>query len=171
MSLEVRNSAIHGKGVFTTEPVSKNSLISRVKIVREITDDCPLNPEKGELLHHCHWYADGTVVLTDKPYCYTNHSCDPNTFLYTIDGVSYVIAMRDIEKDEELTLEYSQCNFGGQVWECKCGSPDCRRLHRCGFRYMDEERQMLLLPYLDPIIVKVHHGYISEMLGKQVRDV
>ena len=41
MSLEVRNSPIHGKGVFTTQPLKKHSVISKRKIVREITDSEP----------------------------------------------------------------------------------------------------------------------------------
>ena len=168
MSIEVRNSTIHGNGVFTTERISKHSVIYKVKVVREITDEHPLDPEKGELLHHCHWYPDGSMVLVDEPYCYTNHSCEPTVFLYTVNKVSYLIAMRDIQEDEELTLEYSLCNFGGQIWDCKCGSPNCRGHHRCGFRYMNESRQMQCLPYLDPFIVQVHADSILEILNRQL---
>jgi SET domain-containing protein len=107
MSLEVRDSIIHGNGVFTTEFIPKHSVICRVNVVREITDEHPLEPSKGELLHHCHWYPDGTQVLFSEPHCYTNHSCEPNTFFYTLNPISYFIAMRDIQQDEEITLEYS----------------------------------------------------------------
>jgi len=96
MSLEVRDSVIHGKGVFTTKRISKHSVINRESIVREITDEHPLDPARGELHHHCHWYPDGTTVLVAEPYCYLNHSCEPNTSYYTINKVSYLIAMRDI---------------------------------------------------------------------------
>jgi len=75
MSLEVRDSIIHGKGVFTTEHIPKHSVISRVNIVREVTDEYPLDPAKGELHRHCHWYPDGTTVLVGEPHRYLNHSC------------------------------------------------------------------------------------------------
>ncbi len=161
MSLEVRDSIIHGKGVFTTAHVPKHSVISRVNMVREVTDEYPLDPDKGELEHHCHWYPDGTTALVGEPHRYLNHSCEPKVFLYTINKVCYLMVMRDIQEDEELTLEYSVTDFGGQVWDCRCGSPDCRGRHRCGFRYMNESRQMQYLPYLDPFIVQVYSDSIQ----------
>ena len=108
------------------------------------------------------------MVLVGEPFCYTNHSCQPNTFIYTVNNVIFLMAMRDIREDEELTLEYSLCNFGGQVWDCKCGSPDCRGRHRCGFRYMDESRQTQYLPYLDPFIVEVRADLIMDILNRQL---
>ncbi len=168
MSLEIRESVIHGNGVFTTKGIRKHSVICRVNIVREITDENPLESDKGELYHHCHWYPDGTTVLVGEPHCYTNHSCEPNTFMYTVNKVPYLLAMRDIQKGEELTLEYSLCNAGGQVWDCKCGSSDCRGRHRCGFRYMDEPRQRRYLPYLDPFIVKTHPDLVLKFLDRRL---
>ncbi len=170
MSLEVRDSIIHDKGIFTTTHIPKHSVIGRIHIVREVTDENPLDPNKGEQEHHCHWYADGTTVLVGEPHCYLNHSCEPNTFYYTVNKVSYLIAIRDIQEDEELTLEYSVANFTGKVWNCKCGSPNCRGHHRCGFRYMSESRQMQYLPYLDPIIVKVFSDEIQEILERQLQE-
>ena len=170
MSLEVRDSIIHGKGVFTTEHVPRHSVICRVNIVREVTDEHPLDPDKGELRHHCHLYSDGNMFLLAEPHRYLNHSCEPNTFYYTINKVSYLIATRNIQEDEELTLEYSLCDFGGQVWDCKCGSPNCRGRHRCGFSYMSESRQMQYLQYLDPFIVQVHSDSIQEILDRQLQE-
>jgi len=168
VSLEVKDSAIHGKGVFTTEFISNNSVIGRVNIARLVTDEHPINPDNRELEHHCHWYADGTTVLVGEPHRYLNHSCDPNTYYYTVNTknkVSFLISIRDIQKDEELTLEYSLCVFSGKFWECDCGSPNCRGYHRCGFKYMERSRQILYLLYLDPIIVQFHSDSIQEILN------
>ena len=166
MSLELRDSTIHGTGVFTTERIPKHSVISRVNVVREVTNEHPLDPARGELLHHCHWYPDGTMVLVGKPYCYLNHSCQPNTYFYTVNRVSYLMAMRDIREDEELTLEYSLCNFGGLIWDCKCGSPNCLGRHRCGFSHMNRSRQIQYLPYLDPFIVEAKAELMAEIIDK-----
>jgi len=168
MSLDIRDSIIHGKGVFTTERIPKHSVICRVNIVREITGEYPLDPEKGEFPEHCYRYPDGIRVLVGKPHCYVNHSCEPNIFIYTVNRVCYYMAMRDIREDEELTLEYSLCNFDGQNWDCNCGSPNCRGLHRIGFRNMDESRQVKYLPYLDPFIVEVNADLIMEILNQQL---
>ncbi len=168
MSLIVKDSSIQGKGVFTTEYIPRHSIIGSINIVREITEEQPLNPAEGELEYHCHWYPDGTTVLVDEPHCYMNHSCDSNTFLYTVNMVSYLVAMRDISKDEELTLDYSLCNFAGKDFDCKCGSPGCREFHQCGFRFMDKSRQAKYLPYLDPFIVQCHQDEMQEILEGQL---
>jgi hypothetical protein len=105
-----------------------------------------------------------------EPHRYLNHSCEPNTSYYTINKVCYLMAMRDIQENEELTLEYSLVNFGGQVWDCRCGSPNCRGRHRCGFRYMNESRQMQYLPYLDPFVVEVFSDSIQEILDRQLQE-
>jgi len=167
MSLEVRDSIIHGRGVFTTAHIPKHSVICRVNIVRQVTDEHPLNPDKGELEHHCHWYPDGTTVLVGEPHCYLNHSCKSNVFYYTINKIGFLLSMREILENEELTLDYSLCNFDGQVWECRCGSSNCRRRHRCGFKYMTESQQMEYLPYLDPCIVKAFSESIQDILDKK----
>jgi len=168
MSLELRDSHIHGKGVFTTVSIPNHAVVCKVAIVRKITKNHPLDESKGELFHHCHWYPDGEMVLLDKPFCYFNHSCQPNIFYYTVNRSIYCLAMREIVKDEELTLDYSLCNIGGQEWECHCGSVNCRRHHRCGFRYLGHSHQMQSLLYLDPLIVAVHSEVIQEILEKDL---
>jgi hypothetical protein len=168
MSLELRNSHIHGQGVFTTKSIGKHHVVCKVKVVRTITQNHPLDTSKEELYHHCHWFPDGEMVLLDKPFCYFNHSCRPNMFYYTLNRSMYCIAIRAIAAGEELTLEYSLCNLGGQEWECHCGLPECRGRHRCGFRYMEHARQMQFLPYLDPFIVELHPGEIQAILEKDL---
>lgn len=52
-----------------------------------------------------------------------NHSCDPNT---SFDGLN-VVALRDIQTGEELTLDYATCYDGRMVpFDCACGSARCR---------------------------------------------
>lgn len=57
---------------------------------------------------------------------YINHSCDPNC---GIKGLYKVVAMRDIEKGEELTWDYEMTEKN--TWwrmKCKCGSSLCRKV-------------------------------------------
>jgi SET domain-containing protein len=168
MSLVVRDSIIHGKGVFTTDYIPKYSVICKLNITREITEKSPLNPDKGEQYYHCHWYPDGTTVLIGEPHCFLNHSCKHNVIFYTINKTTYVISIREIQEDEELTLNYSQCNYGGQVWECKCGLKDCRGRHRCGFKHLTKNRQMQQLLFLDPFIVQVYFDSIQKLLNDRL---
>ena len=49
MFFESRDSAIDGTGPFTPVPFSKHSVVARMTYKRELTDDEPLDPEKGGL--------------------------------------------------------------------------------------------------------------------------
>lgn len=57
---------------------------------------------------------------SDKDYkrfdicTYTNHSDDPNLFFKKVDDVYYFYTLRDIKKDEELTIDYSKFDFEGE---------------------------------------------------------
>lgn len=54
---------------------------------------------------------------------YNNHSCDPNCGLR---GEITFVAIRDIEKDEELTCDYAFIDNEDYEFECNCGSLGCR---------------------------------------------
>lgn len=164
MAIEVKNSKIGGKGIFTTDFIPKHSVILKIKFLRVITADKPLDPEKGELFEHCHWLPDGTQVLVAQPECFTNNSCAPNAFCYSVNRQYYMLAMQDIQKDEEITLCYDMFVVDGDSWECKCGAPNCRGFHKFGFFLLPEEEQLKYLPYLDPWFVEVHADKIEMLL-------
>ena len=164
MSIEVRNSQIGGKGIFTTEFAPKHSVILKVKFLREITESKPLDPERGEQFDHCHWLPDGRQMLVSEPECFTNNSCSPNAYLYSINRQYYLFAMRDIEKDEEITLCYDMFVADGDSWECKCGAANCRGYHKFDFFSLPKEEQLKYLPYLDPWFAQVHSHKIEELL-------
>lgn len=50
---------------------------------------------------------NGKVILMKEPERSINHSCDPNTYVKTINGVRRVLAMRGIKKGEEITFDYA----------------------------------------------------------------
>ena len=58
---------------------------------------------------------------------YVNHSCEPNLYMQ---GAYAPVAMRDIEKGEELTADYvlweADQNYISK-WDCNCGSTKCRK--------------------------------------------
>ncbi len=168
MAIQVRNSKIAGKGVFTTDFIPKHSVILKVKYIREVTKDNPLDPEKGEKYDYCHWWPDGRQMLVSEPECYINNSCSPNTFYYSINRQYYLLAMQDIQKDEEITLCYETHVVNGDAWECKCGVPDCRGYHKADFFLLPKKVQLKFLPYLDPWFVRVHVDKIEKLLEREV---
>lgn len=56
---------------------------------------------------------------------YQNHSCNPNVGLH---GEITFVAMRNIEKDEELTVDYAFIDNEDYSFECTCGSENCRKI-------------------------------------------
>ncbi len=65
-----------------------------------------------------------------NPLNYLNHSCAANV---GIKGEVTFVALRDIKKDEHLTLDYS-ISENDPLWtlgrRCKCGSKKCRKIIR-----------------------------------------
>ena len=51
--LQVRDSLIHGKGVFATKNFEKSELIIVLDDSRIVNRENPLDPEKGEFEYHC----------------------------------------------------------------------------------------------------------------------
>lgn len=69
---------------------------------------------------------DWTNARNDSNFM--NHSCDPNM---QYDAEDNIIARRDIRAGEELTIDYAFFVVNvDQNFECRCGSPNCRRFIR-----------------------------------------
>jgi [histone H4]-N-methyl-L-lysine20 N-methyltransferase len=90
---------------------------------------------------------DFSIVLSSRkktpslflgPARFANHDCDANAELSTTgrDGMQ-VIARRDIEVDEEITVTYGMDYFGEDNCECLCAT--CEKLVRNGWAPQKEE--------------------------------
>ena len=130
--LEIKDSPVEGRGIFTKVPFKKG-----VKIVINI-DPQPIevyeftDEEFDKFRQDCikkglQWdsvsIGDGkhraAIAAREKnPENYGNHSCDPNL---SADHV----ALRDIESDEELTVDYAEFSDVNWSMECHCGSKNC----------------------------------------------
>ena len=56
---------------------------------------------------------------------FLNHSCDPNC---GIKDRFKIVAMRDIEPDEEITFDYAMSESYYYSMRCLCGSEKCRKI-------------------------------------------
>lgn len=138
-SYVVRDSGIHGRGVFATRTIRKGSTIVEYRgerttwsIASRRPDSDPDNP------HHTFIFelADGRVIdagVRGNAARWINHSCAPNCDTYEDErGRVFIAARRTIRKDEELTYDY-QLTFDGRVgknvraaYVCLCGARRCR---------------------------------------------
>ena len=108
---EIKQSPIHGLGVFLKEPVKKGGLIWRfdARIDRVYTpDEIESLPEHMQRYLHtyCTWHeATGLFVLCGDNGRYFNHSPEPSTVSNAI-SFGEDRAARDLEAGEELTSDY-----------------------------------------------------------------
>jgi uncharacterized protein len=124
---EVRESPIHGRGLFAIAPISKNEIvvvkgghiINREEL-REITSKLgAVEIQIGDDL----FIAPMTEEQREASMLYSNHSCDANLGMR---GEITFVAMRDIRAGEELTHDWCVTDDDDYSTQCSCGSPKCR---------------------------------------------
>jgi hypothetical protein len=144
---------------------SPGDIVLRIDDSRVVTSADPLDPAKGEFDHHCDFLAGGKVVVMQPPERFINHRCDPNTFVRTVAGARYVVALREIRPGDEITYDYCVNGDGDTEWDCSCGSSCCRRHHFSGFFRLPVDVQARYLALLEDWFVAEHTQSIAELLG------
>ena len=124
---EVRDSPIHGKGLFAREPIAPGEIVAvKGGYVLTAAEWTRLEPTLGAAEIQI---ADGLFIAPVRPdhrhgsMLYTNHSCDPNLALQ---GQIVLVAMRDVAPGEELTIDWATTDDLDYEVACHCGSPACR---------------------------------------------
>jgi len=127
---EVRESKIHGRGLFAKADIAKDDVVAvkgghivdRETLRREITPTLgPVEIQIGDDL----FITPVTDEERELSMLYSNHSCDPNL---GIRGEITFVAMRDIRASEELTHDWAMTDDDDYSIECKCGAPNCRKI-------------------------------------------
>ncbi len=125
--LEIRSSAIEGKGCFS------RVLLRRGRKISEYTGEKISNAEANRRagrrrLRICaiddHWSLDGSKGGNGTHYI--NHSCEPNSYMKILYGHILFFALRDIPQGEEITIDYESTLHSNKK-RCTCGTPVCRR--------------------------------------------
>lgn len=169
MKIQIKNTELKGLGVFANENITANSVITDIRYVREVTKETPLAEHEKHLYEHQIYLPDGRIFIVDEPECFFNHSCSPNAFLYSANEKYFIIAKNNINKDEEITIDYELSAINGDVWECKCGSLDCRGLHKWDFFSLPDQTILEALPFLDPWFAQVHGKEIQLILERNLK--
>jgi hypothetical protein len=154
--------------VFATEAIHRGDVILRVDDSRVVNEEHPLKPEEGESAIHRDFLPDGTVTLMRSPECFINHSCQPNSFIYSALRERFLVAMRDIAAGEEIFTDYALNAVEGDEWECRCGAGACRGYHKCDFFALPKQLQREYLTYLDPWFASVHAARIRRLLAESL---
>ncbi|MEM8678035.1 MAG: SET domain-containing protein-lysine N-methyltransferase [Planctomycetota bacterium] len=127
-----------GKGVFATRGFPIDAVIGEIDGVLVEGEDYGSN--------YAFDFNEELSLEPDPPFCYLNHSCEPNCeFIHSDDDDVadilearrlYIIALRDIEAGEQLTIDYGWA--APSAIRCLCGAPNCR-----GWIVCEEELHMI----------------------------
>lgn len=123
--VEIRENSLNGKGIFANEHIDKGEIVfikgGYILTKDEIFSSGVINsyfPLSDE------YFLGATNVDEEESIkLYINHSCNPNVGLH---GDITFIAMRNIEKDEELTVDYAFIDNEDYSFKCTCSSKKCR---------------------------------------------
>jgi SET domain-containing protein len=157
---EVRQSKIHGHGLFAKTGIAKGEIVAvkgghivdREALRREITPTLgPVEIQIGEDL----FIAPVTEEERQASMLYSNHSCDANIGLR---GEITFVAMRDISAGEELTHDWATMDDDDYSVKCNCGAPNCRGT----LTGKDWER---------PELQERYAGYFSAYLTKKIAQM
>jgi hypothetical protein len=133
----VRNSKIHGRGVFAKRPIRKGTIVIEYTgpiISEKEADKVGISTENGHS-HTMLFQLDKKRVINGNEggdARYVNHGCDPNCETEQDGDHIYIKAVRAIKKGEELVYDY-HLQVPGKItdeikkeYACFCGSPLCR---------------------------------------------
>jgi uncharacterized protein len=125
---EVRESKIHGRGLFATADIAEGEvvavkgghIVSREQLREQVTQRLgPVEIQIGDDL----FITPVTQGQRDGSMLYSNHSCNANLGMR---GEITFVALRDIRAGEELTHDWVTTDDDDYSVQCKCGSPQCR---------------------------------------------
>lgn len=138
LACEVRQSSIHGNGVFALRPIGAGERIVEYHGERIAWEEATRRAEEGGgPLNHTFFFslADGRVIdggSGGNEARFINHACEGNCEAQEEDGGRvFIYALYDIESGEELTYNYAliyeerHTPAVKRAFGCRCGSPNC----------------------------------------------
>src|SRR5262252_2789178 len=135
MSLIIRSSSLHGAGVYTTAPLAQGTHVLEYTGPRITAEQSEGLYADSEVTYLFSMDDEKTVIDGFGMAAFVNHSCDPNCETDQIDDRVWIIALRDINAEEELTYDYNLFDAEpGDEAPCCCGAKNCR-----GTMFCDEE--------------------------------
>jgi uncharacterized protein len=124
--VEVSDSKLNGKGMYAKEDIKKGEVVfikgGYILTREEIYSSTVIN----SYLPISNDYFIGARNKEEEPFIklYNNHTCEPNCGVM---GEITFVAMTDIPKGEELTIDYCMVDNEAYVIDCNCGCPTCRK--------------------------------------------
>jgi SET domain-containing protein len=131
--IEVRESRVHGRGVYATKPIPKGARIIEYTGQHVPWEDGP--DDKNNPHTFLFGLESGEVInpeIGGNDARWINHCCDPNCEAIEEDDRIFIYAMRHIEAGQELFYDYAMeidepiTEKSKKEFACQCGSSNCR---------------------------------------------
>jgi SET domain-containing protein len=136
--VEVRNSPVHGRGVFAAAPISKGARIIEYlgdRVSHEAADKRYEDHDESDN-HTFLFIVDKNTVIDagvgGNDARFINHQCSGNCESVIENRRVFIDATRDISPGEELGYDYEIGREKDdppnvdEIYACRCGSPQCR---------------------------------------------
>jgi hypothetical protein len=135
--LAVRNSRVHGRGLFATRRIRAGARL--IEYTGERLSEAEIEARYGSTVDDPHTLLfqisddtclDASVGGSDARFI--NHSCRPNCESQQEGDRIFIFAIRNIQPGVELTYDYSlviEPGYSaerGRIYACRCGAPRCR---------------------------------------------
>ena len=133
VQIEVRQSNVHGKGVYAAQFIAEGKRIIEYKGERVSWETAPDDEDNPHTFNF--GLENGYVINPEvggNDARWINHSCDPNCEAVEEDDRIYIYAMRNIEPGEELLYDYHMeidepvTEVSRKKYACRCGARNCR---------------------------------------------
>ncbi|HEX4386988.1 MAG TPA: SET domain-containing protein-lysine N-methyltransferase [Steroidobacteraceae bacterium] len=137
-AIEVRASALHGRGVFATSPIGKGTRVIEYlgERISHAEADRRYDDKDEDDNHTFLFIVDSRTVIdagvNGNEARFVNHACEPNCESVIENRRVFIEAIRDIRAGEELTYDYQIQRERDDppdvdtVFACRCGTPGCR---------------------------------------------
>lgn len=133
---KVKSSKIHGNGVFAARDIAKGERILEYlgeKISKDESNKRGIKHEEiakksgGGAVYifelNDEFDIDGNFEYNDARFI--NHACTTNCEAENIDDTIWIVATKDIKKDEEILYNYGYAFEHFMDHPCRCGQPNC----------------------------------------------
>lgn len=148
----VRDSRIHGKGVFAAKKIPAGTLIIEYEGERISAREAAKRHNRKGNSNHTFFFSlhngrviDGESQGNDARWI--NHTCAPNCEAIEENGQVFIYALRDIRRGEELGYDYKlfieerYTPTLKRAYACRCGAADCRQTMLVSKRQISKMRK------------------------------
>jgi hypothetical protein len=123
----VASAGAKGVGVFATRPIPAGTTVAGFG--GSVIERAEFDSLEEAWRTHALQIDDRLYMVSVPPFApadHVNHSCEPNCGII---GTSLLVALRDIDPDEEICFDYAMTDTDDyDEFVCACGTVSCRGL-------------------------------------------